>query len=50
MSERERVWPPQDWCAALNPERTHICDKPRGHKDDHAGPELPTVEIAEGES
>jgi len=42
-----RVWPPAAWCAELNPERTHMCDKPRGHEGDHAGPELPTVQIDE---
>lgn len=42
-----RIWPPADWCSAINPERTHICDQPRGHTGDHRGPELPTVEIDE---
>jgi hypothetical protein len=42
-----RVWPPASWCAALNPERTHMCDKPRGHAACHEGPELPTVQIDE---
>lgn len=41
------IWPPAEWCAAINPERTHICEKPRGHGGDHVGPELPTVEIDE---
>jgi hypothetical protein len=41
------VWPPAEWCAAINPERTHICDRQFGHDGDHAGPEMPTVEIDE---
>ena len=41
------VWPPADWCAAINPDRTHICDQPRGHDGDHSGPEMPTVTIDE---
>lgn len=42
-----RAWPPAEWCAATNPERTHICDQPRGHEGDHSGPEMPTVTIDE---
>lgn len=41
------IWPPAEWCAAINPERTHICEKPRGHDGDHMGPELPTVTLDE---
>lgn len=41
------IWPPAEWCSAINPERTHICDQPRGHDGDHRGPEMPTVEIDE---
>jgi hypothetical protein len=44
------VWPPAGWCTAINPERTHICDKPRGHTGDHAGPEMPTVQIDEADA
>lgn len=43
------VWPPADWCGLLSPNRTHVCDQPHGHEGDHAGPELPTVQIDEGE-
>lgn len=39
------VWPPDDWCAALNPARTHMCDLPKGHDGDHSGLPLPTVEL-----
>ena len=42
------VWPPEEWCGDINPERTHICDQPKGHEGDHAGPELPTVVLDEG--
>lgn len=42
-----RVWPPQEWCAALNDERTHLCALPRGHEGDHQGDELPTVTLDE---
>ncbi len=42
-----RAWPPADWCAAINPDRTHICDQPTGHEGDHIGPEMPTVTIDE---
>lgn len=42
-----RVWPPSAWCAATNPERTHICDQPLGHDGDHSGPEMPTVTLDE---
>ena len=44
-----RIWPPAEWCAAINTERTHICDRPRGHDGDHMGPELPTVTIDDAE-
>ena len=40
-----RVWPPEEWCAEINPERTHICDQPAGHDGDHQGSELPTVTL-----
>jgi hypothetical protein len=43
----EYAWPPTGWCAAISPELTHLCHKPRGHAGDHAGPEMPTVEIDE---
>lgn len=45
-----RIWPPVDWCAVKNPERTHICNKPKGHDGDHSGPEMPTVTIDEATS
>ncbi|GAB3853755.1 hypothetical protein GCM10028801_06930 [Nocardioides maradonensis] len=41
------VWPPETWCAAINPERTHLCDRPRGHDGDHSGAPMPTVTIDE---
>lgn len=47
VTPKSGVWPPANWCAELNPERTHICDQPSGHDGDHKGPELPTVDIDE---
>lgn len=44
------IWPPADWCAVKNAERTHICDQPKGHDGDHSGPEMPTVTLDEATS
>lgn len=45
MSDNEPgIWPPAEWCAAISPDRTCICDRTRGHDGDHSGPEMPTVD------